>query len=334
MKHLWKYGLLLLCSFSLQTFAESNIPTDDTIKQQFAKQSDGMMYLDHLTLHQLDAVGNQATYSVEGNIASKQDLYTIVESAGDYLFYERTWTKDHPVKFSAMMTAIGTQASGWRISFFSMQMAAKMVGRPFEKGEDLSKMLVVNDSDFMTRFAKLDSKFAVDKATIQKQKGEYASLKTQAEALDKKIAQSWGKDKSGKPIDRSAIMQAMLQKMYAIDKQNDPLLFENNYNKNTYEPALAACQKKADCDEVPLRTARDDVLQKQRSEYYQRHNEMSAKIKADMAALDKKIEPLRKQRGELSSQMVALELSNGELERDYKFWLEATENLRKEGFIQ
>ena len=43
MKLAWKCGMLLLCSFSPSVIADSNTPTDDVIKQQFAKQSGGMM---------------------------------------------------------------------------------------------------------------------------------------------------------------------------------------------------------------------------------------------------------------------------------------------------
>mgnify|MGYP000490074932 FL=1 len=180
MKLVWTRGAFLLCCVTVSVFANSNIPTDDVIKQQFAKQSGGLMHLGHITLRRLDAVGNQATYSVEGD----DNLYRMVGMAGDYLFYENTWVKNRPVKFSAMMTAVGTQASGWTTTFFSMQMAAKNAGRPFSPTEDLSKTLVVNDSGFMAKFAKLDTQFAESKTTVETQQKQYDELKKRVMDLD------------------------------------------------------------------------------------------------------------------------------------------------------
>ncbi|MFD2020663.1 DUF1202 family protein [Pseudocitrobacter faecalis] len=201
------------------------------------------MRLDTFTLRLLDALGNQATYQVEGEMSSTDDLYSIVGGAGDYLFYERTWTKGQPVKFSAMMQAVGTKDSGWKTTFFSMQTAAKNVGRPFEAGEDRSKMLVVNDAHFMTELGKVEADFARRKATADKDLAQQKVLKQKIAALDEKISLSWGKDANGKPRDRSAVQQEKLEKMYAVDRENDPLKFENHYLETVYEPALAACQQ-------------------------------------------------------------------------------------------
>lgn len=333
MKHAWKTIALLLITSPFHVLADANTPTDEVVKQQFAKQSGGIMRLASVTLKQLDAVGNQATYMLEGDMAATDDLYIRVGIAGDYFFYERAWAKGRPVKFSAMMTAVGTKDSGWKTEFFSMQMAAKNGGRPFRETEDLSKSLIVNDSSFMAQFAKIDASFAASKVTMQKLQKQQDTLKTEMTALDERINHSWGTDDNGKPLDRSAVQQAMLEKMYVVDRQNDPLKFENNYFKTVYEPALAACQKKAVCDAAPLRAERDAVLNEQKASYYRQHKEMSENIKTEMAARDKKVEPLQKQKGELRSQMVEMETRYRELERDYKFWQEGLERMRREGVI-
>ncbi|MFC3191680.1 hypothetical protein OFY05_21355 [Pseudocitrobacter faecalis] len=41
MKRAWKTAALLLWCFSLHALAVDNTPTDDVIKQQFAKESGG-----------------------------------------------------------------------------------------------------------------------------------------------------------------------------------------------------------------------------------------------------------------------------------------------------
>ncbi|HDG1663857.1 TPA: DUF1202 family protein [Kluyvera ascorbata] len=333
MKLAWKFGMLLLSCFALHALADSNVPTDDVIKQQFAKQSGGMMQMDNLKLHPFDAVGNQATYSVEGDMIATDNLYSVVGGAGDYLFYERTWTKGHPVKFSAMMTAVGTPASGWRTTFFSMQMAAKNSGRPFSEKEDLSKSLVVNDSGFMAQFAKIDAQFAVSKVQVEKQQAQYASLKKEVEALDEQIKQSWGKDANGKSLDRDAVQHALNAEVYAVDRKNDMNKFANQYYINVFEPALIACQKKAVCDDKPIRAASDKALEEQKQEYYRQHNLIDQKNKAIMAEKDKQVAPLQKKRESLRGQMVVLESSNYELQRDETFWREGVAKMRKEGVI-
>jgi Protein of unknown function (DUF1202). len=334
MKYYWKFALTILCCSAFHVLAAVNTPTDDVIQQQFAKESGGTLRLDKFTVHQLDVVGNQATYELEGDMSSSENLYTIVGAGGDYLFYERTWTKGLPVKFSAMMHAIGSRDSGWKVSFFSMQTAARNVGRPFEEGEDLSKMLVVNDAHFMTHLGKVEARFAERKTAADKDLVQQKALAERIATIDEQIMQSWGKDANGKVLDRSAVQQAMLEKMYVVDRENDPLKFEDHYLKTVYEPALADCQKKLACDEKPLRDARDAALAGQKSEFYRQHQLMAGEIREKMAALDNNVAPLRKEQGELQKQLVALETSTNEFTRDYKFWREGLEKMRKEGVIQ
>lgn len=333
MKLAWKYGVLLLSCVALHAVADENTPTDDVIKQQFAKQSGGMMHLDRISLRQLDAVGNQATYSIEGDMASDDNLYTPVGLAGDYRFYEKTWTKGHSVKFSAMMTAVGTQASGWTTTFFSMQMAAKNAGRPFSEKEDLSKTLIVNDNGFLAQFAKLDAQFAESKVTVEKQKQQYAALNKQVMDLDEQIARSWGTDANGKPLDRDAVLRALSAEMIAVERKNDMNRFANHYYVTVFEPALVACQKKAVCDDKPIRAASDKALEEQKQEYYRQRNLIEEKNKAVMAEKDKKVAPLKKKREELFGQMVVLESSNDQLQYEEKRWQEGVTGMRKEGVI-
>lgn len=334
MNNAWKTLTVLMIASSCHVQADTNTPTDEVVKEQFAKQSGGMVRLQTVTLKPLDARGNQATYMLEGDMAAAEDLYIRVGAAGEYLFYERAWTKGRPVKFSAMMTAVGTKDSGWKTEFFSMQMAAKNGGRPFRETEDLSKSLVVNDSSFMAQFAEIDASFAASKAAMEKLQRQQEALKSEIAALDERIKRSWGTDADGKPLDRSAVQQAMLEKMYEVDRQNDPLKFENHYYKTVYEPALAACQQKTDCDAAALRAERDAVINEQKRSYYRQHKAMSESIKTEIAARDKKVEPLRKQKGELRTQMMTLETRYLTFARDYQLWQEGLEKMRRDGVIK
>ncbi|MCM1621461.1 DUF1202 domain-containing protein (plasmid) [Escherichia coli] len=60
-------------------------------------------------------------WSAEGDVSSSDDLYTWVGQLADYELLEQTWTKDKPVKFSAMLTSKGTPASGWSVNFYSFR---------------------------------------------------------------------------------------------------------------------------------------------------------------------------------------------------------------------
>lgn len=334
MKLAWKSAALLLCCFAAHVLADDNTPTDDVIKQQFAKQSDGLIRMGDITLQQIEKVGNRATYTIEGDIIATDNLYAVVGVAGDYTFYERTWTKDQPVKFSAMMTAVGTKASSWSTEFYSMQAAAKRIGRPFSKNENLSKSLIVNDSGFMAQFAKLDAQFADSKASVEKQQKQYKALSQQIEALDEQINKAWGTDSNGKPLGRDAVLRAKQAEVYDVDSKNDMNKFINQYYIKVYEPALIACQKKGNCDTTSINAARDKAYEAKSAEYARQHDAISTKVKAEIEALEKKVEPLTKKREALRGQMVVLESSNYELTSDAKLWAEGVERLRKEGVIR
>ena len=53
-----------------------------------------------------------------------------------------------------------------------------------------------------------------------------------------------------------------------------------------------------------------------------------------MAARDKKIAPLQKQKGELSAQLMALEIRYRDLARDEKYWQEGLEKMRRDGVLK
>ncbi|XLF45195.1 DUF1202 family protein [Klebsiella quasipneumoniae] len=86
MKEAWKTLTVLMIASPCYVLADANTPTDDVVKKQFAEQTGGIMRLQSVTLKQLDARGNQATYMLEGDMAAAEDLYICVGVAGDYFF--------------------------------------------------------------------------------------------------------------------------------------------------------------------------------------------------------------------------------------------------------
>ncbi|KNC94655.1 hypothetical protein GM31_13350 [Trabulsiella odontotermitis] len=318
---------------SLAASADTHAPTYPVLSQQFSEQYNGLFHLDAITLEPLDARGNQATYSVKGDMSATEDLYAIVGMAADYQLVEKTWTKGKPVKFSAMMTATGTPESGWTTSFLSMQAAAKNVGHPLEDVNNQDKYLIVNDFGFDARLAKINADFAALKAKQQVSLTRQKELEQEIETLERQINASWGEDKNGKPLSRNDVQTALFQELYQFSRDNDPLKFENNYNATVYEPALAACQKKPDCDATPLRKARDIALSDQQRKYSVQHKIMSNKIKDEMAARDKALQPLWHKQGELNAELVKLSVNSEELQRRLERWDRDISYLRRNGVI-
>lgn len=76
MKKQWIVGTALLMLMTGNVWADGEPPTENILKDQFKKQYHGILKLDAITLKNLDAKGNQATWSAEGDVSSNDDLYT------------------------------------------------------------------------------------------------------------------------------------------------------------------------------------------------------------------------------------------------------------------
>ena len=83
------------------------------------------MRLQSVTLKQLDARGNQATYMLEGDIVLPRKISIFASASREIFIFMSESGRGRPVKFSAMMTSVGTKDSSWQTEFFSLQMAAK-----------------------------------------------------------------------------------------------------------------------------------------------------------------------------------------------------------------
>ena len=332
MKSLRKYCALVALCVCVPAQAV-DAPTTDTLKQQFSGQFGGILQLQSVTLKPLEEKGNQATWMAEGDIAADEDLYAFVGMAADYRFLEKTWTKGKPVKFSAMVTSVGTQASGWRAQFFSMQMAAKNAGYPLKEMNGSDKDLTVNSDDFYPRLRKIEAGYAASAAEILTLKKKQDKLVKAIEDSQAKINGSWGVDKNGKSLSRMDFMQVKLNAMYQVDKQNYPSIFEENYNKTVYDPALAACQAKPSCDAEPLRKARDIAVDEQRRRYHTQHEVMKQKIEDEMAERDAKLKPLYEEQGAYRREAMDIEMRRDKLQSDYDRWQRDITELRRLGVI-
>lgn len=75
MKKQWIVGTALFMLMTGNVWADGEPPTENILKDQFKKQYHGILKRCH-HLKNLDAKGNQATWSAEGDVSSSDDLYT------------------------------------------------------------------------------------------------------------------------------------------------------------------------------------------------------------------------------------------------------------------
>ncbi len=151
----WIAGAALFALISGYSWAEVAQPSDNILKEQFSKQYHGILKLDSITLKILIR-GQSGHRSAEG-------IFLPVKICIPALVWRRiiillkNSTKDRPVKFSAMLTSKGTPASGWTVSYYSLQMAASDQGRAIDDIKTNDKYLIVNSDDFNYRFGNIEA---------------------------------------------------------------------------------------------------------------------------------------------------------------------------------
>ena len=151
-----------------------------------------------------------------------------------------------------MLTSKGTPASGWSVNFYSFQAAASDRGRVVDDIKTNNKYLIVNSEDFNYRFSQLES-------ALNNQNNSIPALKKDVKALDKQMVAAqkaadayWGKDANGKQMTREDAFKKIHQQRDDFNKQNDSEAFAVKYDKEVYQPAIAACHKQSEeCYEVP-----------------------------------------------------------------------------------
>jgi putative oxygen-independent coproporphyrinogen III oxidase len=84
----------------------------------------------------------------------------------------------------------------------------------------------------------------------------------------------WGKDANGKQMTREDAFKKIHQQRDEFNKQNDSEAFAVKYDKEIYQPAIAACHKQsAECYEVPIQQKRDfDINEQRRQTFLQSQN--------------------------------------------------------------
>ncbi|EIS7446987.1 DUF1202 family protein [Citrobacter sp. wls828] len=331
----WIAGATLFALVSGYSWAEVVQPTDQVLKEQFSKQYHDILKLNSVTLKNLDSTGNQATWSAQGDVSSRDDLYALVGLAGDYKFFERTWTKDRPVKFSAMLTSKGTLDSGWTVNYFSMQMAASDTGRVVDDIKTNDKYLVVNGDDFNFRFSQIDAECEAQRKSIASTESEVKALDPQIAAAKKKADAYWGKGADGKVMTREEAFKHMYKERDDFIKNNDSEAFAAKYEKEVYQPALAACRKEGDkCYETPIIQKKDFDISEQRRQVFLKSQELSRKAQNDWIKFEKGQYPLNIAMYKLQTQQTNLRIKIADINEVCDRWDKETNDLRRKGVIR
>lgn len=291
MKKQWIVGTALFMLMTGNVWADGEPPTENILKDQFKKQYHGILKLDVITLKNLDAKGNQATWSAEGDVSSSDDLYTWVGQLADYELLEQTWTNN--------------------------------------------KYLIVNSEDFNYRFSQLES-------ALNNQNNSIPALKKDVKALDKQMVAAqkaadayWGKDANGKQMTREDAFKKIHQQRDDFNKQNDSEAFAVKYDKEVYQPAIAACHKQSEeCYEVPIQQKRDFDINEQRRQTFLQSQKLSRKLQDDWITLEKGQYPLTMKVSEINSKKVAILMKIDDINQANERWKKDTEQLRRNGVIK
>ncbi len=338
MNRQWIVGAALLALVPAYTQAEVAQPSEKVLKQKFSEQYHGILKLDAITLKNLDAMGNQATWSAEGDVSSSDDLYTGVGMAADYYFIEKTWTKDRPVKFSVMLTSTGTPDSGWAIHYYSMQAAASNEGRAMDDIKTNDKYLVVNGDDFNYRFSQIDASYRTQKASIEKLEVQASSLEKQVEAAQKERQLYWGKDSDGKPLTMEDVYKRLDKERTDYEKANDSNVFANKYENEVYQPAITACQKQIaagqQCDEAAIRQKKDIVLSTQQRDVFLKSQALRRKAQDEMIKLRDGLTPFNYKVFGFQKQLTDVRMQIDDINTWYERWKKDTDDLRRKGIIK
>ncbi|EGQ0031824.1 DUF1202 family protein [Escherichia albertii] len=331
MKKQWIVCTALFVLMSGNGWADGEPPTENVLKDQFKKQYHGILKLDAISLKNLDAKGNQATWSAEGDVSSSDDLYTWVGQLADYELLEQTWAKDKPVKFSAMLTSKGTPASGWTVNFYSFQAAASDSGRVVDDIKTNNKYLIVNSEDFNYRFSQLESALNTQKNSIPALEKDVKELDKQMVAAQKAADAYWGKNANGKQMTREDAFKKIFQQRDEFNKQNDSEAFATKYDKD----AIAACHKQsAECYEVPIQQKRDFDINEQRRQTFLQSEKLSRKLQDDWITLEKGQYPLTMKVSEINSKKVAILMKIDDINQACDRWKKDVDDLRRNGVIK
>ncbi|TNA17024.1 DUF1202 family protein, partial [Klebsiella pneumoniae] len=145
----------------------------------------------------------------------------------------------------------------------------------------------------------------------------------------------WGKDANGKQMTREDAFKKIHQQRDEFNKQNDSEAFAVKYDKEVYQPAIAACHKQSEeCYEVSIQQKRDFDINEQRRQTFLQSQKLSRKLQDDWITLEKGQYPLTMKVSEINSKKVAILMKIDDINQANERWKKDTEQLRRNGVIK
>ncbi len=117
------------------------------------------------------------------------------------------------------------------------------------------------------------------------------ALDKQMVAAQKAADAYWGKDANGKQMTREDAFKKIHQQRDEFNKQNDSEAFAVKYDKEVYQPAIAACHKQSEeCYEVAFKK-----IHQQRDEFNKQNDSEAFAVKYDKEVYQPAIAACHKQ---------------------------------------
>ncbi|BBU81181.1 hypothetical protein EIMP300_25810 [Escherichia coli] len=201
----------------------------------------------------------------------------------------------------------------------------------------------MNSEDFNYRFSQLESALNNQKNSIPALEKEVKALDKQMVAAQKAADAYWGKDANGKQMTREDAFKKIHQQRDEFNKQNDSEAFAVKYDKEVYQPAIAACHKQSEeCYEVSIQQKRDFDINEQRRQTFLQSQKLSRKLQDDWITLEKGQYPLTMKVSEINSHCFffivqksrAILMKIDDINQANERWKKDTEQLRRNGVIK
>lgn len=112
-----------------------------------------------------------------------------------------------------------------------------------------------------------------------------------------------------------------------FNKQNDSEAFAVKYDKEVYQPAIAACHKQSEeCYEVPIQQKRDFDINEQRRQTFLQSQKLSRKLQDDWITLEKGQYPLTMKVSEINSKKVTILMKIDDINQVNERWKKIPNN--------
>lgn len=201
-----------------------------------------------------------------------------------------------------MLTSKGTPASGWSVNFTLFRRQPAIVGgwstiskRIINIWSWIAKISIIALVSLNLRWIPRRTRFLRWKRKWKRLISKWWRRRKQRMHIGEKM-QTVSKWPAKTPLKK------IHQQRDEFNKQNDSEAFAVKYDKEVYQPAIAACHKQSEeCYEVPIQQKRDFDINEQRRQTFLQSQKLSRKLQDDWVTLEKGQYPLTMKVSEINS---------------------------------